>query len=70
MATTETMHGLWVAYGPAGVVGSIRRDDEGYTVTMAGADEAIGTYPTMDVAKSALHAHLKPGSDWPQFREH
>ncbi|HAS30757.1 MAG TPA: methyltransferase, partial [Microbacterium sp.] len=28
------------------------------------------TYPTMDVAKSALHAHLKPGSDWPQFREH
>ncbi|GAA1961072.1 methyltransferase [Microbacterium aquimaris] len=70
MGTTETTHGLWVAYGPAGVVGSIRHDDEGYTVTMAGADETTGTYPTMEIAKNALHAHLKPGSDWPQFRQH
>ncbi|MDZ8172370.1 methyltransferase [Microbacterium xanthum] len=70
MASTDTAHGLWVAYGPAGVVGSIRHDETGYTVTMAGADEATGTYPTMEVAKNALHAHLKPGSDWPQFRQH
>ena len=70
MSTTETHHPLWVAYGPSGVVGSIRKDDDGYTVTMAGADKTTGTYPSMEVAKSALHSHLKPGSDWPEFREH
>jgi hypothetical protein len=37
---------------------------------MAGADEAMRTYPTMEIAKSALHAAMTPGSDWPQFREH
>jgi hypothetical protein len=51
-------------------VGSIRKEDEGYRVTMAGASEPAGTYPTMEIAKSALHSHLTPGSDWPQFREH
>ena len=35
---------LWVAYGPEGnVVGTIRRDDEGYTATVAGADASVGT---------------------------
>ncbi|GAA1990572.1 methyltransferase [Microbacterium pumilum] len=70
MSTTETHHPLWVAYGQSGVVGSIRKDDGGYTVTMAGADAAAGTYPSMEVAKSALHSHMTPGSDWPEFREH
>lgn len=70
MSTIQTHHPLWVAYGAAGVVGSIRKTEAGYTVTMAGADAAAGTYPTMDVAKSALHARMKPGSDWPEFREH
>ena len=31
MSTTETQHALWVAYGPSGVVGSIRKDDDGAT---------------------------------------
>ncbi len=70
MSTTETHHALWVAYGAGGVVGTIRKGDEGYRVTMAGADAAAGTYPSMDIAKNALHAHLTPGSDWPEFREH
>ena len=70
MSTTETHHPLWVAYGSSGVVGSIRKDDDGYTVTMAGADSAAGTYPSMEIAKSALHSHMTPGSDWPEFREH
>ncbi|MCP2636728.1 methyltransferase [Microbacterium sp. HD4P20] len=70
MNTTQTRHPLWVAYGASGVVGSIRKDDEGYIVTMAGADSVLGAFPTMEVAKSALHAHMTPGSDWPQFREH
>ncbi len=69
MSDTQTRR-LWVAYGPAGAVGAIRKDDDGYTVTMAAADEPVGTYETMDVAKNALHAHLRPGADWPEFREH
>jgi hypothetical protein len=70
MSTTDTHHALWVAYGQGGVVGSIRRDDLGYTVTMAGAEASAGSYPSMEIAKSALHARMTPGSDWPAFREH
>jgi hypothetical protein len=70
MSATETHHALWVAYGTSGVVGSIRKDEGGYTVTMAGADASAGTYPSMEIAKSALHARMIPGSDWPEFREH
>jgi hypothetical protein len=71
MSTTETHHALWVAYGPSGVVGSIRKDDDGgYTVTMAGAEASAGSFPSMEIAKSALHARMTPGSDWPSFREH
>ena len=40
------------------------------TSTVAGAAASVGTYPSMEVAKNALHSHLAPGSDWPQFREH
>jgi hypothetical protein len=68
---TTTTSALWLAYGPDGnVVGSIRKSDDAYTVTMAGAAEVLGTYPTMEIAKNALHGHLTPGADWPQFREH
>lgn len=70
MSTTETRQALWVAYGASGVVGSIRKDAEGYAVTMAGADAVAGAYPTMEVAKSALYARMTPGSDWPRFVEH
>jgi len=62
---------LWVAYGADGqVVGTIRKSDGAYRVTIAGADAAVGTYPTMDVAKNALHSHLPAGADWPRFVEH
>ncbi len=68
---TTTSSTIWVAYGAEGnVVGTVRKAEDGYTSTVAGADASIGTYPTMDIAKNALHAHLAPGSDWPQFREH
>ena len=69
MSTTKTL-ALWVAYGKNGVVGSIRHDDAGYTVVMAGSDAATGTFPTLASAKGALHAKMSPGSDWPMFREH
>ncbi|WEK14500.1 MAG: methyltransferase [Candidatus Microbacterium phytovorans] len=69
--TTIATSTLWLAYGADGqVVGSIRRANGEYTVTIAGASSSVGTYPSMDIAKSALHGHLPPGSDWPRFREH
>jgi len=70
MSMAAPHHALWVAYGTGGVVGTIRKEDAGYTVTMAAAEDSVGTFPTMEVAKSALHARMTPGSDWPQFREH
>lgn len=69
--TTTASSTLWLAYGAEGqVVGSIRKADGTYTVTMAGAAESLGAYPSMDIAKSALHSHMTPGADWPAFREH
>lgn len=70
MDTMHKPHAVWVAYGAGGVVGSIRHDEDGYAVTMAGASEALGTFPTMEIAKSALHSRMKPGSDWPSFTQH
>jgi hypothetical protein len=69
MSTTKTL-ALWVAYGPNGVAGSIRHDEDGYVVTMAGSDAATGTYPNLAAAKGALHSHMSPGSAWPRFQEH
>jgi len=70
MMTEAKTRRLWVAYGPAGAVGKIQTDDDSYVVQMAGADEELGRYPTMEIAKSALTGHLKPGSERPEFREH
>lgn len=69
MTVTQTRR-LWIAYGPAGAVGSIRQDDAGYGVKMARQDHPIGIFPALDVAKNALVAQLRPGSDRPEFREH
>jgi len=70
MTATEAST-LWLAYDAEGrVAGTIRKADGTYTVTMAGADKSLGAYPAMEIAKKALHAHMPPGSDWPQFREH
>jgi len=60
----------WVAFGTAGAVGSIHRVGDGFEVRLMKDDAALGTYPTLDVAKSALHASMLPGSDWPEYREH
>lgn len=60
----------WVAFGPAGAVGSIHRTDDGFAVRLMDAAHYRGVYPTLHVAKSALHASMLPGSEWPDFREH
>ena len=70
MSDNTTTERRWVAFGPAGAVGSIHRTGDGYEVRLMSDDAPRGSYPTLDVAKSALHASLLPGSDWPEFREH
>jgi hypothetical protein len=66
----NTMTGQrWVAFGPAGAIGSIHRTDGGFQVRLLSGSETRD-YPSLEVAKSALHASLSPGSDWPEFREH
>ena len=67
---TATKTQVWVAFSPAGAVGSIHHLGSGYGVRMLSDSDYRGIYPSLDVAKSALHASLEPGSDWPEFSEH
>lgn len=60
----------WVAFGPAGALGSVHRIQTGFAVRLLNDDDYRGVYPTLEIAKHALHAALLPGSDWPEFREH
>ena len=60
----------WVAFGPAGAVGSVHRIDGGYTFKLLTDPDFRAAYPSLAVAKSALHAALLPGAEWPEFREH
>ena len=67
----ETLTGRrWVAFGPAGAVGSIHETEDGFAVRLMNDEQYRGVYPTLEVAKSALHASMQAGSDWPEFREH
>lgn len=70
MSDRTTVEQRWVAFGPAGAVGAIHRTSEGFQVKLMDDPDYRGSYPTLDVAKSALHAALLPGSEWPEFREH
>ena len=65
--TTAQMDMLWVAYGKAGAVGTIRHTGDEFRVTMADRRE-VGAYPSIEAAKGALTSHLKPGSGRPEFR--
>jgi hypothetical protein len=67
--TTVDTH-TWVAFGPAGAVGSIHAADGGFTFRLMDDATLRANYPTLAVAKSALYAALEPGSDWPEFKEH
>lgn len=60
----------WIAFGPSGATGTIQHTAEGYTVRLLNDDSVRGIYPSLEVAKSALHASMAPGSEWPEFREH
>jgi hypothetical protein len=67
---TTTLTGQrWVAFGPAGAVGSIHRTDAGFLVRMLDGSEER-EYPSLEVAKSAMHATRRAGSERLEFREH
>ena len=65
-----TIDKTWVAYGPAGVVGSIHQVGGGFTFRLLADEARRAEYPSLEIAKSALHASLLPGAEWPEFREH
>ena len=67
---TNVVEQTWVAFGPAGAIGSVHRVDGDYTFKLMTDNGYRSTYPSLPVAKSALFAALEPGSDWPEFREH
>jgi hypothetical protein len=60
----------WVAFGPAGALGSIHGAGNGFTFKLLTDDGFRAVYPSLDAAQGALYASLLPGSDWPEFREH
>ena len=60
----------WVAFGHAGAIGSIHRVEDGFTFKLLTDADYRAVYPSLAVAKSALHASLPAGADWPEFREH
>jgi hypothetical protein len=74
MTNDETQRELtgqtWVAFGPAGAIGSVHRVTGGYTFKLLNDDGFRAVYPTLEAAKGALFASLPPGTDRPQFREH
>ena len=65
-----TIEKTWVAYGPAGVVGTVHKTDVGYTFRLLTDEVSRADFPSLGVAQSALHAALLPGAEWPEFREH
>lgn len=66
---TQTLQ-TWVAFGPAGAVGSVHRVDDGFTFKLLTDDGFRSVYPSLEAAQGALYASMLPGSDWPEFREH
>jgi hypothetical protein len=76
MSTTSTTRSTasadqrWVAFGPAGAVGTILREGSEYRVRMLRGDTERGPFPSLEIAKSAVHASLGAGAERPEFREH
>ena len=68
-STTTAIGRTWVAFGPVGAVGAIHQIGDHFAFRVMDED-FHGMFRTLDAAKGALHASLKPGSDWPEFREH
>ena len=66
-----TMTGqTWVAFGPAGALGSVHGVEGGFTFKLVTDDGFRAVYPTLEAAQGALYASLLPGSEWREFKEH
>jgi len=57
----------WVAFGATGALASIHSHDDGYEVRALHRGVVAGTYPTLEIAKSALRAGQDGDVD---FSEH
>jgi hypothetical protein len=57
----------WVAFGPTGALASIHSHADGYEVRSLHRGVVAGSYPTLEIAKSALRAGR--GEDL-RFSEH
>jgi hypothetical protein len=57
----------WVAFGATGALASIHSHDDGYEVRALHRGVVAGTYPTLEIAKSALRAGQQ---DDIRFQEH
>ncbi|PCN47519.1 methyltransferase [Curtobacterium sp. 'Ferrero'] len=68
--TMTTGSTTWVAVGPAGAVGSIHREPDGFHVELFGRRSTGGVFPSLGSAKSAVHAAMGPLADRPEFRAH
>lgn len=67
---SHTESHTWVAFGPSGALGSIHGEGDKYTVRILADESWSAVFPSLEVAKRALHSRLTPGSEWPDFREH
>jgi hypothetical protein len=57
----------WVAFGATGALASIHSHDDGYEVRALHRGVVAGTYPTLEIAKSALRSGQH---DDIRFQEH
>ena len=70
MSDNDVADQRWVAFGEAGAVGTIHRRGESFKTRLLDDADYRGSYPSLDIAKSALQAALLPGSGVPEYREH
>jgi hypothetical protein len=70
MSDTTLASHIWVAFGPAGAIGSVHPVEGGFGFRLVGEQLRPAVYPTLDVAKRALFGCLPTGTEWPDFREH
>lgn len=66
---TMTSSRRWVALGAAGALGSIHETADGFVVRLRDGSPDR-SYPSLEVAKSAVLATLPTGAERPEFREH
>jgi len=70
MSDTTSVDQRWVAFGETGALGTIHRIGDAFKMRLLSDSEYRGSYPSLEVAKSALSAALLPGTEVQEYREH